>query len=1107
MRFSILGPLAVHSADGAVLPVGGTRLRRLLVLLLLTPGRTVGSDRLIRGIWADEPEPESAANALQALASRLRRALGGSAPLHGDATGYRLEVDPGSVDVHRFEELARRGRSARAAGDPEGAAALMGEALALWRGPALADLARIGGADDVAVRLAEAHRSLVLERLAVRLDLGRHDEALPDIEALAAREPHDERPVELLVRALAASGRQADALAAYDRLRRALAEDLGLDPSPHLQEVHLRLLRGELPSGAGRRGTAPPPAEPPEVARAAVPRPVKRLPHTMTSFVAREDEVVQVGALLAAARLVTLIGPGGAGKTRLSIEAASRFVGDRPDLAEGGVWFVELAPLREGADIPHALLSALELTETSGMALSSAAPAPSGDALDRVAGFLGERDVLLVLDNCEHLVAETAQTAEMLLARCPRLRLLATSREPLAIAGERLLPVSSLALPPEDTTAAEAGEYAAVRLFAERARAADPAFAVDAENAEHVVRVCRELDGMPLALELAAARLRAIPLAHLAARLSDRFRLLTNGNRFALPQHQTLQAVVDWSWELLDDAERALLRRLSAFAGGATLDAVEHVCSGGEAEDGRDVWSVLFALVDKSLVTAEVAEDGDTEPRYRMLETVRAYGAQRLAESGEEPAVRRAHAEYTLDLWSRADSHLRRAEQLSWLALLRREHDNLTAALRWSVDAREAVLALDLLHASSWYWQIANTWTDLVRWCGELLSTIGERPPQGRTTAYAHCLALHSMGADSASVPELSVKGLLRAEELLAESGTQPEHHPGLMPSSLLLAVLGHSTAERIARMDETAETHGDPWVRAAACLFGGLLEAHTGASGAGRTRVLAGLERFRAIGDRWGTAHALTVAAGLYHLSDLDRELELLTEGDVLAEEIGLSGLRAQFKVRRALCFSGRGRFEPARRELADARALLSDSGTRLFCRLGEADVAHAAGDARGAHEIAQALAPEVAAMNDVVRAQVEPTWLCLRSRTAMALGERTAALEDAAAAGRRLPARHGGLPCAEVLEEIAEVLYEEWPERGAILLGCAETVRGLPNTAAPAVVRIRTHGRRSLGAQGFDRAFAVGAEAGISRVGTWLESWLTEELTAAPPDAGTSG
>ncbi len=566
MRFSILGPLEVRDTGGAVVTVGGARLRRLLVLLLVTPGSPVGTDRLIDGIWG-ENAPAATGNALQALVSRLRRVLGDRVSVLGGTMGYRLDVPPAHVDMCEFKELVARGRRARVDGDLRGAGHLFREALALWRGPALVDLTEVGCMEDIALRLTEERRSVATERLALQLDTGSHAEALPEIEELVAREPLDERPVELLMRALTASGRQADALSAYDRLRRALAGELGIDPSAQLQELHLSLLRGELriPSPALAPGRAKPSAV--------------RLPPTLTSFIAREDEIRDAVGLVRDTRLVTLIGPGGAGKTRLSIEAGARFAEQYPSLAEDGVRFVELAPVSDGADIAHTVLTALGVQERSVMELhtgASAASAP-GDAVERVIDSLTHQRLLLILDNCEHLITEVSRLAERLLGSCPGLRILATSREPLAAAGERLLEVSSLELPPEGTLAERVGEYASVRLFVERSSAVQPGFAVDEGNAEHIVRICRELDGMPLALELAAARIRALPVSQLAARLCDRFRLLTSGNRSALPRHQTLQAVVDWSWDLLNEAERTLMRRLSVFAGGATLEAVEPV--------------------------------------------------------------------------------------------------------------------------------------------------------------------------------------------------------------------------------------------------------------------------------------------------------------------------------------------------------------------------------------------------------------------------------------------------------------------------------------------------------------------------------------------------
>ncbi|WP_052745854.1 BTAD domain-containing putative transcriptional regulator [Allosalinactinospora lopnorensis] len=838
MRYSILGPLTVRDETGGTVPVGGARLRRLLVLLLLEPGRVVGTDRLIDGIWGDDA-PTGAGNALQALVSRLRRALGDGVPLHGDIAGYRLDVHRSQIDLCEFEDLVNRGRQLRAAGDPRGAARVFEESLSLWRGPALSDLSGTGAAKDTAVRLAELRRGVTEERLSCRFDYGDHRNALPDIEALVAREPLREQPVELLMRALDASGRQADALAAYDRLRRALAEELGIDPSAHVQELHVRLLRGELqPVPPGEEESRPPP--------------VTRLPRVLTSFVARDEEVGTAVGLLRGQRLVTMIGPGGAGKTRLSIETGTTVAEREPKLVADGVWFVDLAPISDDAEIPYTVLTALGLRERSLMVMQTGASAPNVDPVARIVETLAPQALLVILDNCEHLVTGVAELAERLLAACPRLRILATSREPLAVDGERLLAVPSLALPPEGTPAEQARDYASVRLLAERIAAAWPGFTVDERNAEHVVRICRELDGMPLALELAAARVRAMPLPKLAERLSDRFRLLTNGSRSALPRHQTLQAVVDWSWELLDEAERTLLRRFSVFAGGATLDAVEQVCSDGGAGEvgGRDVWSVLFALVDKSLIIADPLPAEEGEPRYRMLETVRAYAAQRLTESSEEAVLRRAHAEHILRVWNEADPKLRTSEQLTWLSRLRAEHDNFTAALRWAIDTGDTVLALDLNHAAQWYWHMTDTWADLCRWSGEIIELTGEQPPEGRAVAYAECLFMSAAADENDGIT--AEKGVLRAEEVLRRAGEAPENHRTLIFLPVYLTMLGHDRGEVLRRLERSAEER-DPWLRATARVLIGLVAMQGGAARRARDLLLEALEASAA----WGTGGA----------------------------------------------------------------------------------------------------------------------------------------------------------------------------------------------------------------------------------------------------------
>jgi len=377
-----------------------------------------------------------------------------------------------------------------------------------------------------------------------------------ELEELVAAHPLSERLGGQLVRALAVRGAQADALGAYGRLRARLADELGIDPSPELQAVHVAVLRGELTPRAPKAATPGPPAPAAPPPAGPVPAVRTNLRSPITSFVGRGDDLDRITDALASARLVTLTGPGGAGKTRLAAEAAARLLARMPD----GVWLVELASVADPVDLPQAVLALLGARELRLLAPpGTTAVAP----LDRLVEAIGSRRMLLVADNCEHLVEAAAALVDHLLARCPELSVLATSREPLGIAGELLHPVGPLAVPDGRVSPAEALAYPAVRLLADRGAAARPGFAVDQATVGPVLRICRALDGMPLAIELAAAR------------LDDRFRLLADGRRPVAGRHETLRAVIDWSWELLGGAEQVLLRRLSVFAGGATLEAAE----------------------------------------------------------------------------------------------------------------------------------------------------------------------------------------------------------------------------------------------------------------------------------------------------------------------------------------------------------------------------------------------------------------------------------------------------------------------------------------------------------------------------------------------------
>jgi DNA-binding SARP family transcriptional activator len=515
LRIAILGPLEVRAGSGPPVEVAGPRLRRLLVRLALDPGRVVTGGQLVDAVWDEDP-PAGAADALQALVSRLRRLLPGAVESH--PSGYRLAVPAEAVDAVRFETLALAGREQLGRG-PVRARALLGEALDLWRGPALAEVAEAGFAGPAVARLEDLRLRGLEDR--VEADLA-GDRLVAELEELVAAHPLSERLGGQLLRALAATGRQADALAAYERLRSRLAEELGIDPSPELRAVHVAVLRGEL---------APPAA--PAAGRAAN----TNLRAPITSFVGRGDDLTRILASFAGARLVTLTGPGGAGKTRLAGEAAARLLERMPD----GVWMVELGSVVDPVDLPQAVLSlfgARELRLLAPPGTTAVAP------LDRLVEAIGGRQLLLVVDNCEHLVAAAAALVDQLLARCPGLSVLATSREPLGIAGEVLHPVGPLAVPEGEVSPAEALDWPAVRLLADRGAAARPGFAVDQATLGPVLRICRALDGLPLAIELAAARLHALTPELVAARLDDRFRLLADGRRPGAGRHQTLRAVI-----------------------------------------------------------------------------------------------------------------------------------------------------------------------------------------------------------------------------------------------------------------------------------------------------------------------------------------------------------------------------------------------------------------------------------------------------------------------------------------------------------------------------------------------------------------------------------
>jgi predicted ATPase/DNA-binding SARP family transcriptional activator len=656
----VLGPVEVQ-APGHPPMSPAPAVRAVLARLAITPGRVVSADVLTDALWG-EHLPADAANALQIRVSKLRRALA-KAGLDGEviatrAPGYLLALPAAAVDAHRFDTAVAAARAAAASGDPASAVARYDEALQLWRGPALADVGETEWTRSERTRLAEARFAAVEERLELLVDTGRHTEVVGELEVLIADHPLRERLHRLLMLALYRAGRQADALAVHQRLRHRLAEELGIDPSPDLQALTEAILRQQVPAG---EPAAPAPAPAPE--RPAT-SPAIAVPPRRTSFIGRDADLRTALDQLRATRLVTLTGPGGVGKTTLALETARQAGATIADT----VHVIRLAALDPDADVAEAFAGQLGV-QTPGAGLQAAAA---------VAEHLRHRRALLIVDNCEHVVDAAATVVDQLLHATADVRVLATSREALAVAGETQIAVGPLAVPEESAGPDDIAAAPAVRLFLDRARSVRPGLDLDGDAAQAVASICRQLDGMPLAIELAAARTKALPPAEIAARLRDRFALLTAGPRSSEARHRTLRATIDWSHDLLSEAERRLLRRLAVFRGGWTLEAAEQVC-GFDGAEPADVADLLFRLVDRSLVTADPSTG-----RFRLLVTIRAYAWAKLRDAGEVANCRQRHLAHYTALAEQFGA-LVRFTGPAWDRIAE-EQDNLRAALDFCIE-------------------------------------------------------------------------------------------------------------------------------------------------------------------------------------------------------------------------------------------------------------------------------------------------------------------------------------------------------------------------------------------------------------------------------------
>ncbi|WP_037362263.1 BTAD domain-containing putative transcriptional regulator [Amycolatopsis orientalis] len=1009
MRIGVLGAVVAWDGAGGTVAVGGPRGRALLALLAADAGRFVSAERLIDWLYGEEP-PDNAANALQSQVSRLRSAL--KLPIELTSAGYRLRIEPDEVDAHRFTRLAGEGRRELAEGDPTRASDLLGEALALWRGPAFAD---VPAAEVQATRLTELRAEAAADRVDAEISLGRAADVLDELRTAIAEHPLRERSRAQLVRALHAAGRTAEALAAFEDARRTLADELGADPGPDLTEAHLAALRGES-------------------ANAATP-----LPAQLTSFVGRDGELRQVADLLRQARLVTLIGPGGTGKTRLAIEAAAD---------AGPCVFVELAP-HVADDVPQAVLTALGLRNGA---------RGRQDPVDRLVSALRDQATLLVLDNCEHVIAAAARVVARVLPACPGLRVLATSREPLGITGEQLVPIPRLAVPPPGAETVET--YPAVRLFLDRARASDPAFRLTDETAADIARICSALDGLPLALELAAARVRTLPVADIAARLDDRFQLLARGSRTADERHRSLRGVVEWSWDLLDDDERRLARRLTVFTGGATLAYAEQVCDAPV--------DLLPELADKSLVEP-------SSGRYRMLETIRAFCAEKLDAAGETARFRKAHAQAFRQLVEEADPKLRTADQLDWLRKIDAEYDNIVAALRWSAAADPAT-ALRIATALSMYWWLRGRRYEGAALSREIVRHCEAEPPEGHREQFLMCLLTAMAGA-----PETAETASYRSyvEQYLADSSWTPEHPMMLMLSGV---VLGPPEDDDARLRLSGLEKHPDPWLTALVPMGDGLRSMLAGELDEAERGLREGEARYRALGERWGLSMALD------HLSQLlvllgrhDEALAAMTESLSLMQTLGATDDYADLLCRRGDSRALRGDLDGAKADYERTVELAHRTGmpeTRASGHLGLSGLARRSGDLATARTLAEQALAECAA--DSFSAAI------VRAASSIALGWIDVAEHRPEDARRRMRLGveiaqhwhdHGSL--ATAFEGVAGVFAEEGRfADAATLLGAAAAVRGTAVPGQHDVAQVTAAAEKALGSAGFAAAYTAGKQ-----------------------------